>query len=277
MGKLFFCALKHLSSHLQWWPRFTRVFRPIPNIELFKPSIKQVESHFGTAVASYFVLLRWLLYMNLAISVVWTLFVLIPQFVVEPYLRTQRRLTAPCVYTNGSYDCPYVYNTDVYFLAFPNCKSQPSAAVMAEFCAEDNSPIVTALLNGTKNSTGCPYSSIEYYLCSPYQPDFDLISLITGRGGYSDTWLFLGHYVNFTEYKGISYNRPVATLICTAMVFGISFIMLVVRYFMLRYCGSCVCVCIALLTSTYVRTMESVTFDWSPGTMIILLSHALVM
>ena len=228
-----------LSSHLQWWPRITRVFRPIPNIEFFRPSIKQVEGHFGTAVASYFVLLRWLFYMNLAILVVWTLFVLIPQFVVEPYLRTQGQPTVPCVYSHGSYECPSAYDTNVHLLALPSCKSLPPTAVMATFCVGDHSSRVIALLNGTENSTGCPYTSTEYYLCSPYQPVFDLISLVTGRGGYNDTWLFLGHYVNFSEYRGTlhsfgvattSYNRPVAYLVCTAVVYGISFIMLVIRY-----------------------------------------------
>ncbi|KAL5479591.1 hypothetical protein EMCRGX_G023134 [Ephydatia muelleri] len=183
----FWLALKYI-----WWPKITRVFRPIPNIEFFRPSIKHVESHFGTAVASYFVLLRWLFYMNLTILVVWMLFVLIPQFVLEPYLRTQRQPTVPCIYTNDSYECPSAYDTNLHFLALPSCKSPPSDAVTATFCAADHSSRVVALPNGTENSTGCPYSSTEYYLCPAYQP------------------------------------VPVAYLMCTAVVYCISFIMLII-------------------------------------------------
>ena len=46
-------------------------------------SIKDIESHFGTVVASYFLLLRWLLSINLVISLFFSIFVMIPEYLVQ--------------------------------------------------------------------------------------------------------------------------------------------------------------------------------------------------
>ena len=47
--------------------------------ELEKSSSKQVESHFGSIVASYFIFLRWLVGMNLVIFFIMTTFVVMPE------------------------------------------------------------------------------------------------------------------------------------------------------------------------------------------------------
>ncbi|XP_063986052.1 transmembrane channel-like protein isoform X2 [Diachasmimorpha longicaudata] len=41
--------------------------------------IKEIESHFGSAVASYFIFLRWLFWINLVISLILTVFVAVPE------------------------------------------------------------------------------------------------------------------------------------------------------------------------------------------------------
>lgn len=41
--------------------------------------IKEIESHFGSAVASYFIFLRWLFWINLVVSLILTAFVAIPE------------------------------------------------------------------------------------------------------------------------------------------------------------------------------------------------------
>ena len=173
--------------------------------------------------------------MNMAIFAVWTLFVLIPQFAVEPFLQAQRDAVLPCVHRNDSYTCPRQSSNSTVFIALPSCKSPPlRGSAMATYCEGNQSVRVTTV---TRNSSSCPHGPDEYYVCPAYTPRFsNIIDLVTGRKGYNDTWLFLGHYVNFTEFDGISYNRPVAMLVCTAAVYLISFLMLIIRY--LRGCQS---------------------------------------
>ena len=204
----------------------------------------QVEGHFGTAVASYFVLLRWLFYMNLAIFLVWTLFVYIPQFVVEPYLTARKATEFPCIYPrslNITTYCrtPGYSNNHAVHLVLSGCQNLSQSikrtdVVSATYCAgfgNQSARVTTLKYNITAkvaNTSTCRYGPAVYNICL-LNPSYDPISLVTGQGGYRDTWLFLGHYVNFTHFNGISYNRPVAYLVCTALVYGISFIMLIIK------------------------------------------------
>ena len=49
--------------------------------ELWSGHLKEVEGHFGTAVVSYFIFLRWLFLMNLLIFLLWFGLAVIPQLV----------------------------------------------------------------------------------------------------------------------------------------------------------------------------------------------------
>ena len=181
--------------------------------------------------------------MNMAIFVVWTLFVSIPQFVVEPYLAAQRaevEAMYPCIYLDDSnYTCSTNKTIQYAYIILPSCKTPPRNATASKYCPSNGNQLNVTMKvftnSSTKggiqsNSSACPYGPTKYNFCPPPSLPYDVISLVTGRGIYNDTWLFLGHYVNFTEYNGISYNRPVAYLVCTAVVYGISFVMLIVRY-----------------------------------------------
>lgn len=50
--------------------------------------IKEIESHFGSAVASYFTFLRWMFWVNLVITIVLACFVAIPEVLACKHLQT---------------------------------------------------------------------------------------------------------------------------------------------------------------------------------------------
>ena len=166
--------------------------------------------------------------MNLAILAVWTLFVLIPQFVVE----RPTQAVPPCIYSNATkygYVCPRKGSTSVYRI---NCTAPNSTN--ATVCTNGLIQLTVVQKPLSHNHSYCNVNStfLEVWsLCPGSVPtSISFLDLVTGRGGLRDTWLFLGHYSNRTVYNGISYNRPVAYLVCTAVVYVISFIMLVIKY-----------------------------------------------
>ncbi len=62
----------------------------LSEITPWQKKIKDIESHFGSVVSSYFIFLRWLFWMNLAICIVLTVFVIVPE------VRTRIPQNFPC-------------------------------------------------------------------------------------------------------------------------------------------------------------------------------------
>lgn len=62
----------------------------LTKMELWRNSLKEIEGNFGTGVVAYFLFLRWLMFLNLAI------FVLILSFVVIPHVVLQEPMDKPC-------------------------------------------------------------------------------------------------------------------------------------------------------------------------------------
>ncbi|XP_011314346.1 transmembrane channel-like protein 3 [Fopius arisanus] len=58
--------------------------------------IKEIESHFGSAVASYFIFLRWLFWINFVISLILTIFVAVPEILTADHsLAGDRKMMPP--------------------------------------------------------------------------------------------------------------------------------------------------------------------------------------
>ncbi|XP_050312328.1 transmembrane channel-like protein isoform X2 [Anthonomus grandis grandis] len=58
--------------------------------------IKEIESHFGSVVASYFIFLRWLFWVNIVIAVVIISFVTIPEIIIaDPEAAKERKFVLP--------------------------------------------------------------------------------------------------------------------------------------------------------------------------------------
>ena len=114
----------HEYALIQQWPKMRNRLKEIASYELWNGRIKQVEAYYGTAVAGYFVSLRWLLWVNVALCVVWCGSVCLPQILWEASNAAPAspdydlRLSSTCNFSNASgfYDCfhyewySYVFN-----------------------------------------------------------------------------------------------------------------------------------------------------------------------
>lgn len=64
----------------QRWQHFTRELANISTVIVpWELRIKEIESHFGSVVASYFTFLRWLFWVNIVIAFALTVFVVMPE------------------------------------------------------------------------------------------------------------------------------------------------------------------------------------------------------
>lgn len=64
----------------QRWQHYKRELANISTVLIpWELRIKEIESHFGSVVASYFIFLRWLFWVNIVIAVALTIFVLMPE------------------------------------------------------------------------------------------------------------------------------------------------------------------------------------------------------
>lgn len=57
----------------------TAVYNWAMSVELWKGRVKKIESHFGSAIASYFTFLRWVIGLNAVIAILLAAFVIIPE------------------------------------------------------------------------------------------------------------------------------------------------------------------------------------------------------
>lgn len=64
----------------QRWQHYKREMANISTVLIpWELRIKEIESHFGSVVASYFIFLRWLFWVNIVIAVALTIFVVMPE------------------------------------------------------------------------------------------------------------------------------------------------------------------------------------------------------
>ena len=225
--------------------------------------MKEVEGHFGTAVVSYFVFLRWLFVMNLVIFALWFGFVTVPQIIYTqandiPHTASQ----AACVFNSSlapTHSCSDGDTPSALFYIIPsNCDNPPEAFAIrrCEFGDEDDNGTLIANAEGSTRLTVVPAAAFfpvelnctiseeeegsglepifeELLLCdtdvAPFIPWYQFIfDFALGEGVFNDTVIFYGRYGN-TTVVGERYDLPLAFVLNVFAVYTISVLLIVYK------------------------------------------------
>ena len=228
--------------------------------------MKEIEGHFGTAVVSYFIYLRWLFVMNLVIFALWFSFVVIPTSIyiaVESPARTSSLLSCAYPFSDNTYtscsdDSTASDEDNLFYLLTSSptytCGGLPNATSFSlQTCGTSEGFINGTQQNVTDRETtttvtvsdmmpdfaDCNFESgssenvtIERVrVCAsdiaPFIPWYQfVIDFVLGQGVFNETVLFYGRYSNATIGN---YNLPVSYLFMTFVVYTVSVGLLVFK------------------------------------------------
>ena len=229
-----------MDTSFQKWPKIKSQLKVLRSYRLWTGHIKQVEGHFGPAVVSYFIFLRWLFVMNLVIFALWFSFVCIPQFIHpgEVNITSQAACLIP-VANASQLTCSNTSTRepDVVFELDSNCGN----GTQIRLCRFDSDGVAvressTSVLASSdfEVALDCPTgpaNATQHFVCvgvKPYVVWYQyLLDFISGEGVFNSTVLFHGVYSN--EVTPAGYHSPVAFLITAAIVFFISVALLVYK------------------------------------------------
>lgn len=220
-------------------------FPPLPSLSLSNPLHT---GHYGTGVLSYYIFLRWLMYLNLILFILWTSFVIIPQAVwrsTDEGQTAYQVASAPsrtCIFQdfNASLGATLCPRNETVFSA-TTCDS-PQPTFGSSQCFQDGSILRegSSVLQAARecNTTGGT-SPTEWILCLEVQPALNvgefILWFISGEGFFNTTELFIGIYTNATFSFMNSgpimlwYNMPLAYLFTGGAVYIISLLAIVFR------------------------------------------------
>lgn len=221
-------------------PKIKSQLQVLRSYRLWKGHIKEVEGHYGTAVVSYFIFLRWLFVMNMVIFALWFSFVCIPQFINPGELNITSQAACLIPLANSSqFTCSNtsVQEPGVVFELASNC----SNGTLIRLCKFDDSNVAvsessTTVLTSSDSqvSFDCPTelaNATQYVVCVGVDPFIIwyqyVLDFISGDGIFNSTPLFHGVYPNEVTPGG--YNLPMAFLIMAGVVYCISVSLLVYK------------------------------------------------
>ncbi len=255
-----------LVFFFQKWPKIKSRLRIALSYRLWNGHMKEVEGHFGTAVVSYFVYLRWLFIMNLVIFALWFGLVVVPNSIyvsVENPPRTASLLSCAYPFSDNSFiscsDDSTTSNSDNLFYLLTNSPTYSCMALSNSTSFSLRTCETTeGSINGTQQNITSKESSItvtvsdlmpditdcafesgssenvtiqQVRICSndiaPIIPWYQyIIDFALGQGVFNETVLFYGRYSNATIGN---YNLPVMYLFMTGVVYTVSIVLLVYK------------------------------------------------
>lgn len=229
--------------------------------ELWKGHMKEVEGHFGTAVVSYFIFLRWLFIMNLIVAICWFGLVVVPQIIWEGVNHPVRddSSQATCIFpdnlampgplnisiTNtsnlGNRTCSEG-NPEARLYQFSNCMNvgNPVSIRLCEFNDFDPARMVAnregvdivTVVSSSDNCTNINGSTRYVHCARDIAPHIEwyqyILDFVLGQGLFNRTLLFHGWYTNGTVV-GNSYDLPLAFIFITGLIYASSILLLVYK------------------------------------------------
>ncbi|CAI8052918.1 Transmembrane channel-like protein 7 [Geodia barretti] len=247
------------------WPKIKSRLRVVFGYELWNGHLKEVEGHFGTAVVSYFIFLRWLFLMNLFIFLLWFGLAVIPQLVWVSGTNAPRTPSQlACVFPLNTSGSPQICSDGgppgEFLLSGPPapndlvryggrllCRGGEADeregrfdVGQCQFQTGENGTLVADRASPTRSVSDLTTcfnitESGDPLMCPGVDPVVQwyeyIFDFALGRGIFNDTVLFQGRYTNETVevVGGTRYDLPVAYILLTGSVFLISVVLLVYK------------------------------------------------
>lgn len=163
------------------------------SVELWYSSIKVIEGHFGSSVATYFRFFRWLFLLNVIIALINLLFLAVPQSLYS------------------------AYNLD---------DANENNTAVSDNLEDSNSLIFFKRLEIAESVISNDERPIKLFSTS--SESFSFADIFVGEGSFTNSILYYGHYTNtsFSIFPNVEYSMPLAYFFTTACCFGLAFLAL---------------------------------------------------
>ena len=225
--------------------------------ELWKGHLKEVEGHFGTAVVSYFVFLRWIFIMNVVIFLFWFSIICIPQFVYEAGYQLNRTSNTACLFPKSSFGNLTCSNSSfertnglvIYYSVPAECTSE-EGVFQIQSCSFDHNNIAVSedgstlsvssmILNNSctqvssndANHQSTLNTTISYIACVGIKARTEwyqyILDFISGTGFFNETSLFQGVYPNSSLGR---YDFSLAFLVMTGLIYALGVFLLIYKF-----------------------------------------------
>ncbi|XP_013776355.1 transmembrane channel-like protein 7 isoform X2 [Limulus polyphemus] len=217
----------------------------ISSLNVWSHPLKRIEGYHGTGVVSYFLFLRWLLFLNLGIFFLVVLFILLPHILFKPLESSELKIENKTLASSNYFPKPAALRLYSPSDLFPNLPDE----VFSIFQdiggkAFDQASQITSLLPSALKSDKAfftderlkfsPFCSENYTVMvnnfKSSKIDLVLQDFMQGTGWMELTLLFYGYYNHYKlNLFGTTriYNFPLAYLLTTLAYFLASLVLMV--------------------------------------------------
>lgn len=202
-------------------------------LTMWSSSLKTIEGHFGTGVASYFLFLRWLLFLNVLMFLMPGLFIILPHWMFPGLGSFESNVS----HSNHTFPSPLVSPSSAAPLPSPMAlvlrSLSPPLPLTTTAAVEGLTSVAVKQPNRTLNLVQECYESYHQRVAGQTKEGISqLQDLLQGTGWMELTALFAGRYLNSVDHVPgtmLHYNFPLAYVLTNVACFALC-LLLMVRY-----------------------------------------------